>query len=242
MDKSNTPFSKALLPSLLILLIIWIVFYLDDHFKLRLYSFGLQPRKLIGLAGIFSMPLIHGDIFHILSNTFPLLILLTLLNYNYSEITLKVQSGIYLISGCLIWCFADLDEKTSQTSYHIGASGIIYGLSGFLFFSGIIRKRKDLFAISLLVTFLYGTLIWGVFPENFQKAIHYISAKERISWEGHLFGFLSGSLLAFLFKTKGKQEPVYSWEKNNDEDIDESNPYWLVDENDNKDERSNQNH
>jgi membrane associated rhomboid family serine protease len=231
MDNSPISFSKSLLPSLFILLIIWLFFYLDNHYKLQLYNYGLQPRKIIGIIGIFTMPFIHGDVIHILSNTFPFLILLTLLNFNYSEISIKVLKGIYLISGCLIWCFADLDENTSHVSYHIGASGIIYGLSGFLFFSGIIRKRKDLFAVSLLVTFLYGTLIWGVFPENFQRAIHYISSKDRISWEGHLFGFLSGSILAFLLKSRGKQEPVYSWEKNNDEDVDESNPYWIIDEN-----------
>jgi membrane associated rhomboid family serine protease len=231
MDNYRVSFLKALLPSLIILLIIWIVFYLDNHFNLQLYFFGLQPRKLIGIMGIFLMPFIHGDIFHVLSNTFPLLILLTLLNYNYSEIRIKVQTGIYLISGFLIWCFADFDENAGHINYHIGASGIIYGLSGFLFFSGILRKRKDLFGISLLVTFLYGTLIWGIFPESFQKAIQYISSKERISWEGHLFGFLSGILLAFLFKTEGKQEATYSWEKNNDDDVDETNPYWLVDDN-----------
>jgi len=231
MDNSPISFSKSLLPSLFILLIIWMFFYLDNHYKLQLYNYGLQPRKIIGIIGIFTMPFIHGDVIHILSNTFPFLILLTLLNFNYSEISIKVLTGIYLISGFLIWCFADLDENTSHVSYHIGASGIIYGLSGFLFFSGIIRKRKDLFAVSLLVTFLYGTLIWGVFPENFQRAIHYISSKDRISWEGHLFGFLSGSILAFLLKSRGKQEPVYSWEKNNDEDVDESNPYWIIDEN-----------
>jgi len=231
MDNSPISFSKSLLPSLFILLIIWMFFYLDNHYKLQLYNYVLQPRKIIGIIGIFTMPFIHGDVIHILSNTFPFLILLTLLNFNYSEISIKVLTGIYLISGFLIWCFADLDENTSHVSYHIGASGIIYGLSGFLFFSGIIRKRKDLFAVSLLVTFLYGTLIWGVFPENFQRAIHYISSKDRISWEGHLFGFLSGSILAFLLKSRGKQEPVYSWEKNNDEDVDESNPYWIIDEN-----------
>jgi membrane associated rhomboid family serine protease len=225
-------FSRALLFPLFALLIIWISFYFDQHFKLNAFRYGLIPRNLNGLIGVFSMPFIHGDVLHILSNTFPFLILATFLNYNYHEISKQVTFGIYLISGFLVWSFADLDSISTMKSYHIGASGIVYGLSGFLFFSGIIRKRKDLFAISLLVTFLYGTIIWGIFPENFQKAINYIPKTQKVSWEGHLFGFLSGTLLAFLYRKKGKQLPSYSWEVNNDAELDESNPYWLVDEND----------
>jgi len=232
--KNESGFLSSLLFPLLTLLIIWISFYLDQHFKLHAFHYGLIPRDLIGLVGIFTMPFIHGDVFHILSNTFPFLILATLLNYNYNEIAKQVSIGIYLLSGFLVWSFADLDSIPTSKSFHIGASGVIYGLSGFLFFSGIIRKRKDLFAISLLVTFLYGTIIWGIFPENFQKAINYIQKTEKVSWEGHLFGFLSGTLFAFLYRKKGKQIPSYSWEINNDDDIDESNPYWLINDSEEK--------
>lgn len=229
--KKESGFLNALLFPLFTLLIIWIVFYFDQKFKLNAFQFGLIPRNLNGITGIFTMPFIHGDIFHILSNTFPFLILATFLNYNYREIAIQVSFGIYILSGILVWLFADLDAFSKTTSYHIGASGIVYGLSGFLFFSGIIRKRKDLFAISLLVTFLYGTIIWGIFPENFQKAINYIPKTQKVSWEGHLFGFLSGTFFAFIYRNKGKQLTPYSWQTNNDDDLDDSNPYWLIDEN-----------
>jgi membrane associated rhomboid family serine protease len=239
MEKEPT-FLNSLLFPLVLLLVIWIVFYIDQHLKLQAFQYGLIPRELSGLKGIFTMPFIHGDVIHILSNTFPFLILATMLQYNYPELSKSVMVGIYLISGFLVWCFADLDSLNfNSKSFHIGASGIVYGLSGFLFFSGIIRKRKELFAISLLVTFLYGTIIWGVFPEKFQKAIHYIPKTEKVSWEGHLFGFLSGVFLAFIYRKKGKQRPSYSWDINNDEDVDDSNPYWMVDENEEKEEQKN---
>lgn len=178
------------------------------------------------------MPLLHGDFRHIISNTFPMLILGTLLFYYYRDIAFKTFFIIYFTAGTFVWIFGDLlrDGNYSHASYHIGASAIIYGLSGFLFFSGIIRKNRNLFGISLLVTFLYGTVIWGIFPVQWQKAMLIIREQENISWEGHLFGFVTGVALAYIFRKKGVQKPEYSWEVNNDDDLDESNPYWMVDE------------
>lgn len=210
---------------MLFLLLIWVVFYVDMHYQLGLKQFGTEPRTLKGLIGIIATPLLHADLGHIVSNSIPIFILGTLLFYFYSDVSAKVFFTIYFFSSFFIWLFA-----RSFTS-HIGASGVVYGLSGFLFFSGIIRKQKALFGVSLLVTFLYGTVIWGVFPIEFQEAIHYISKGERISWEGHLSGFAVGTALAYIYRKKGVQPPVYSWEINNDEDVDESNPYWMVNEN-----------
>lgn len=223
MSKSGHSFLQSTLFPLLFVLVIWMVFYYDNHYVLNLHRFGVQPHALHGLIGIIAAPLLHGDLGHIISNTFPILVLGTLLFYYYPEIALRVFAVSGIAGGALIWIFG----RTG--SNHIGASGIIYALAGFLFFSGILRRNRMLFSVSLLVTFLYGTIVWGVFPPEFQKAFH-IQIHEHISWEGHFFGFLSGVALAFIYRKVGLQEPSYSWEETNDDDIDESNPYWMVDQ------------
>ncbi|MFL5752040.1 MAG: rhomboid family intramembrane serine protease, partial [Bacteroidia bacterium] len=199
---SHTVLRSSLFP-MAFLLLAWFVFYIDIHYKLELHAFGLEPRTLKGLLGLFTMPLLHADLRHIVYNSIPLFILGTLLFYFYREIAIKVFFITYFACGALVWLFARGDS--SLHTVHIGASGLIYGLSGFLFFSGIIRKHRALFGVSLLVTFLYGSVIWGVFPVEFQQAIHYIEKKENISWEGHLFGFLSGTVLAYAYRKTGIQ-------------------------------------
>ena len=219
----NRLLQSSLFP-LFFLLIIWAIFYFDVTYKLSLYQYGLKPLSIDGLAGIFTMPLLHSDLGHIASNSFPLLVLGTCLFYFYKEIAYKVFFISYVACGMLVWLFA---RDNNHLSVHIGASGLIYALAGFLFISGIIRKNKSLFGVSLLITFLYGTIIWGVLPSEYQKAIHYIEDGKNISWEGHLFGFFTGVVLAYFYRKVGIQRPVYSWEINNDEDIDDANPYWL---------------
>ena len=93
--------------------------------------------------------------------------------------------------GCGILTFA-----IGKPGWHVGASGIIYGLAFFLFFSGLLRKHVPLVAISLLITFLYGGLVWNMFPQF---------AKPTTSWEGHLSGAIAGTLCAFAFKGQGPQ-------------------------------------
>ncbi len=219
----NTVLKSALFP-LFFLLLMWMVFYFDVTYKLDLAQYGLAPQTLKGLRGIFTMPLLHGDFGHIVSNSLPILILGTCLFYFYKDIALKVFFISYLACGTLVWLFA---YSNHTNDVHIGASGLVYALAGFLFISGIIRKNKALFGVALLITFLYGTIIWGVLPTDFQKAIHYIEDRSNISWQGHLFGFLSGVALAYVYRKIGIQQPIYSWHVNNDEDIDESDPYWL---------------
>ena len=109
--------------------------------------------------------------------------------------------------------------------WHIGASGIIYGLAFFLFFSGILRKHVPLIAISLLITFLYGGLVWNMFPQF---------AKATTSWEGHLSGAIAGTLCAIGFMEYGPQRPdPFAGEEDEEEDEDEENN---EDEDDKKEE------
>lgn len=222
-NKPNRLLQSSVFP-LFFLLVIWAVFYFDVTYKLNLHEYGLRPRQWEGLRGILTMPLLHSDLSHIASNTLPLLILGVSLFYFYKEIAYKVFFISYAVCGVLVWLLAQNDN---YNSVHIGASGLIYALAGFLFVSGIIRKNKALFGISLLVTFMYGTIIWGVLPSEYQRAIHYLEDGKNISWEGHLFGFLTGVCLAYVYRKVGEQQPTYSWEINNDDDIDDANPYWL---------------
>ncbi len=181
---------------ILLLLVMWTIYIADNQLGLELYRFGVHPRYADGLSGIAFMPLIHSqrDFNHILNNSIPIFVLLASLIYFYRELAVKVFVLIWLFTGLFTWVAA-------RESYHIGMSGVIYGLVGFLFFSGAIRKYRPLMGLSLVIVFLYGSLVWGIFP-----------MEEHISWEGHLFGFGTGVILAFAFRAKGPQSPKYRYE------------------------------
>jgi len=189
---------EAILYPLLILVIMWAVFLIDRYFHLDLYKYGVKPQTTEGIKGIFLMPFIHGqrDFSHIINNSVPTFILLSTLIYFYREIALYVVLFIWLGAGFLLWYLA-----INTASYHIGMSGVVYGLFGFLFISGFFKKYLPLQAISLFVAFVYGSMIWGLFP-----------MKEGVSWEGHLSGFLVGTLVAIVFRKKGPVPPKYRYE------------------------------
>nr|WP_299203525.1 rhomboid family intramembrane serine protease [uncultured Brumimicrobium sp.] len=195
-DKNRT--LEALIYPLLVLIVMWSVFLLDRYFQLGLYKFGVKPQTMEGIKGIFLMPFIHGqrDFSHIINNSVPTFILLSTLIYFYREIALQVILFVWLGTGFLLWYLA-----VNTHSYHIGMSGVIYGLFGFLFISGFFKKYLPLQAISLFVAFVYGSMIWGIFP-----------MEQGVSWEGHLSGFLVGSLLAVVFRKKGPVPPKYRYE------------------------------
>ena len=208
--KKKQPFDdhlwNAIPPALLIVAIMWLVYLLDQLSKVHFYSFGILPGELIGLKGIFFSPWIHDsrDFHHILNNSIPMFLLSGLLFYSYKEISLKVLVIIWILSGSLVWMLA-----ARNGSFHIGMSGVIYGLVGFLFTSGVIRKYLPLQALSLFVVFLYGSMIWGVFP-----------TQQPISWEGHLAGILVGILLAYVYRKKGPQRPKFQYEIEREQGID----------------------
>lgn len=181
MTKEVTNLKVYFIIPIIIIGVISFAYLLQFLFYPNAFHLGLNPGKISGLWGILFMPFLHGDIAHLLGNISSLFVLLIALRYFYP----KVFGVILLISwfgtGILTWFIAD-------SGYHIGASGIVYALAFFLFFSGIININKYLLSLSLLVGFLYGGLIWGVLP-----------IEEGISWEGHLSGALMGFLMALLF-------------------------------------------
>lgn len=182
----------------LVLIAMWLVYWAEHLFTFDFYKLGVLPRTAEGLVGIVLMPLIHSrdEIQHIVNNSVPIFLLLAALIFFYREIALKVFLYGWIITGALVWIYAE-----NKGSYHIGISGLIYMLASFLFVSGVIRKYMPLQAISLSVVFYYGSMIWGIFP-----------MEEKVSWEGHLMGFCLGIVLAYVYRGYGPQRPKYQYE------------------------------
>ena len=163
---------------------------------LDLQQYGVRPRQWIGLFGIFFAPLLHADFAHLVANTVPLLVLgIAMLNL-YPTAAFRVLPAIYLGPGIAVWLLA-------RDGNHIGASGLIYGLVAYVFVAGLIRQDRRAIGASLLVAFLYGTLVWGVLP-----------LEVGVSWETHLAAALIGGGLALALRNLDRPPRAqYSWEK-----------------------------
>ncbi len=175
-------------------ILIWMVFWLELQLHANFNEYGVCPRTLKGLRGVFLSPFIHGSVEHLYNNTMPLAILTASLFYFYRDIAMKVLVYGLLFSGLFTW-------SIGRDSYHIGASGMIYVLASFIFFEGVFSKYYRLVALSLVVVFIYGSLLWYVFP-----------IEDGISWEGHLGGFVAGLLLAFFMKAETPSPKKFDWE------------------------------
>lgn len=150
-----------------------------------LNQFGIWPRHLIGLRGVLFAPFLHGNLAHLIGNTIPFLVLGWFVMLRETSDFFLVSAITMLTSGLGVWLFG------SPGTIHIGASGVIFGYFGFLLSRGYFERSFSAIAFSLLVGILYGGLIWGVLPLSY-----------RISWEGHLFGFLGGILAARLLSKR----------------------------------------
>jgi membrane associated rhomboid family serine protease len=191
---------KSFIPPFIFVALLWLIKAAEVLIPSDFSNYGVLPRNTSGLIGIITAPLIHGDWQHLISNSVPFIVSGAALIYFYKEVAIKVFILIYLLSGFWLWL-------GGRENYHIGASGVVYGMISFLFFSGIFRKHTGLMALSLLVVFLYGGLIWGIFP-----------LFKVVSWESHLFGSLAGILCAIFFRKEGPQRKVYEWEDETDEE------------------------
>lgn len=187
--------SAILIYPMVFVFVMWIVYWFEISFGYNFNKWGVYPLTISGLKGIVFSPFIHGDSKHLFNNTIPMIVLLAALLFFYKPIANKVLIIGWLGSGMLTWLVA-------RSSYHIGASGLIYMLVSFIFFSGILRKHFRLIALSLAVIFLYGSLAWYLFP-----------IVENMSFEGHASGFVMGLLLAFVFRKKGPQQEEKVWEQ-----------------------------
>ena len=164
---------------------IWFIYWIEIQFDLNFNKYGVFPRTFVGFRGVFLTHFIHSNVSHLFNNSIPLFVLLSSLFYFYKDVAYKVLLFGGFFTGFITWCIA-------RESYHIGASGIVYLLFSFVFFSGIIKRHFRLVALSLIIIFLYGSMVWYVLP-----------IKEGVSWEGHLSGFIVGLFFAIAFKNKG---------------------------------------
>jgi len=196
-------YRKKLFLSLIIpfsfVFLMWLVKICEILFETDLSFVGIYPLEPEGLPGIFLSPLIHADFKHLFNNSIPLLILWTGIFYFYSEVAFRVSFWIYFLTGLFVWL-------AGRDAWHIGASGLVYGFASFLFFSGIIRRYFRLIALSLLVVFLYGSMVWGMVPELYKN----------VSWEAHMLGFVAGIIMAIWYRNEGPQNPVYEWMDDDD--------------------------
>lgn len=196
-------FIHSLVVPLALALVMFFVKSVEVLEDMTFVNWGIYPRLVDGLQGIFTAPLVHGDWGHLWSNLSSFVVLMVALVYFYRGVAYRVFLGIYVFSGLFVWCFG-------RESWHIGSSGIVYGMAAFLFFSGVIRQYVPLMAISLIVAFMYGSMVWGIFP---------LTAHLPYSWEAHLGGTLAGMGLALVVRNKGPRKPEKIWEDEDDEDV-----------------------
>lgn len=193
----------SFLPGILFAIILGAVRFYEVSTNQHLLQFGLFPRSTEDLTGILTFPFIHRDNEHLFSNIIPLFILSAMLFYFYREFAWRVIFFTWILSGFWLWL-------GGRPSAHIGASGMVYAISSFLFFSGAWRKERRMMAVSLIIVFLYGGMVWGIFP-----------LFKDMSWEGHLFGGLAGLLMSWIYRKKGPQRVKYEWEEDG---YDEAHP------------------
>lgn len=176
-----------------LLLLMWIIKLLEYTFVLDFKTFGIYPGQFESLSGIITSPFIHGDFKHLIGNSMPFFLLITAIRYFHKNKSMQIILFSWILTGFSVWL-------GGRYAWHIGASGLVYAFFSFLLFSGILSKDNRLIAISLLVIFLYGGLVWGIFP-----------TKNNVSWESHLFGLMVGFIVAFFFgKVEDKQVPIKS--------------------------------
>lgn len=174
-------FVYSFLPGTLFVALLWLISLLSYLTGASLVWLGVLPRSFFGLIGVLTAPLIHDGLVHLLSNSFPLLLLSGFILYMHRPVAARVLLLVYVLSGLLTWFIG-------RQNYHVGASGVVYGMAGYLLFNGFLRRNRGAMAVSLAVLFLYSGLFYGLFP-----------TEEQISWEGHIAGILSGLVAAILY-------------------------------------------
>jgi membrane associated rhomboid family serine protease len=195
-DRASGNFKLAVRLAVGFVALLWLIQLLDSALDVAPEGFGVRPRQLAGLVGILFAPLVHAGFAHLFSNSLALIVAGTAMLYLYPQSSLRVLPAIYLGPGAAVWLFA-------RDSSHLGASGLVYGLVAYIFVAGVIRRDRRAIAAALLVSFMYGALVWGVLP-----------IKRGVSWETHLAAAVIGTALALALR--GLDVPPrrrYSWEE-----------------------------
>ncbi|QMU62289.1 MAG: rhomboid family intramembrane serine protease [Gammaproteobacteria bacterium] len=193
---------KAFYIALSFVVILWAIELLKFFAGLDTFKLGTHPQQLSGLIGVVTAPLIHASFEHLISNTPALLILGTALLYGYPRSRWVVLFVVWILAELGVWF-------TARPVFHFGASGLTYGIMAFVFVVGILRRDRLAITLSLLVFFLYGTMIWGIFPHQ-----------PGVSFETHFWGAGLGAICAVIFRNYDPTPPAkqYSWENEDEED------------------------
>jgi membrane associated rhomboid family serine protease len=194
--KSNRFLDSISLP-LKFVLLLWAIHLVQFLLHLDFGVYGLYPRTTFGLRGILFAPLLHSDWGHLISNTPPLFALSAIIMFFYRKVAVPSFFMIYLLTGLAVWIFG-------RSVFHIGASGVVYGLVSFVFWNGIFRRNLKSIVLALIVIFYYGSMFMGILP-----------GQEGISWESHLLGAVVGIFVSFWYKDsieKDEEKKTYSWE------------------------------
>lgn len=194
----KTHFLKNFLLVFALVSVLWVVYFIQYMGWFNFTSYGNWPQHREGLKGIIFSPFIHGSFEHLISNTLPIIVLLSVLLNAYPRVALGVLVFVHIASGTLVWLLAP------DTGVHIGISGIIYGIASFLVASGLFRKNRSSVTIALLVAMMYGGMLLGFIPEK------------GVSWQSHLFGALSGIFIAFALR-KVDMPPEHEFEREQEE-------------------------
>jgi len=185
---------EVILLPLLFIFLIWLVYWSEIRLGYRFNNYGVFPRTWQGLRGVLFSPFIHGSLKHLWNNTVPLFLLSAAVIYFYRSQRWTIFLIGWLGSGLITWLIG-------REANHIGASGFIFMLMSFIFFKGVITGYYRFVALSLIIMFLYGGMLWYLFP-----------IEPHISWEGHVGGFATGFLLA-VFLPVVYSKDTYDWEK-----------------------------
>lgn len=171
--------------------LLWVIHIFQSITGTDLRNLGVFPRHIEGLPGILTSPLIHGSWEHLFYNSVSFLILGVVIFWFYPKIALRSIVWLYLLSGLGVWIFA------IPNSYHIGASGVVYGMVSLVFWNGIFRRNVKSIVLALIVLVLYAGFFEGIVP-----------GKEGISWESHLLGGIAGIVMAWLYRKEIEEDEI----------------------------------
>lgn len=196
LEKEALQLLNATRVPILLVVLLWSIHIANVVWRLNLGQYGVFPRALDGIRGIFLSPFIHGDFQHLFSNSFPVFFLTFMISYFYRKIAVSSIFLIYILTGIFVWLFG-------REVYHIGASGVAYGMVSFVFWSGLFRRNVRSIVLALVVLFLYQGYFLGIMPNQ-----------EGISWESHLLGAVAGIIVSFIFKgvKEEDEERSVAWE------------------------------
>lgn len=187
----NHRFKESLQIATFFLVVIWIVHLLQWFSPLDFTHYGILPHRMKGLKGIFFSPFLHSQKSwsHIINNSTTLFAGILMLYYFYNSVANRTLLFIYLFTGAAVWVVAGYFVE-SKYAFHIGASGVVYGLISFIFWSGIFRKNVRAIILSLITVLMYSGMVVGLFPD----------AEGEISWQSHVMGAFFGMLLAYQYR------------------------------------------